>query len=99
MLKVQNYFTYSIVLYIICGIFVSPSSTKRYKGMKNSDKDNLINSNTACKRLGISRNTLYRLIKNGEIKPAIKMPGNNGSYFFRESELLKYQNRYRYESK
>lgn len=48
---------------------------------------NLVNSNEAAEVLGITRRQLLRLVKRGEIVPALKLPGHTGAYLFDPAPL------------
>jgi len=50
------------------------------------DEHGLINAASACRLLGVHRNTLYRLIQSGDI-PALKLT-HGGRWRFRRRELL-----------
>jgi excisionase family DNA binding protein len=47
----------------------------------------LLSSAQACERLGIDRSTLSRRVARGEIKAALKLPGETGAYLFDPAEV------------
>lgn len=50
-------------------------------------KPDLIGSSTVCQILGIERSTLIRWVQLKQIRPATKLPGPNGAYLYRRSEV------------
>ena len=55
------------------------------KKVGDKPSSDIISAPQACRFLSVHRNTLYKLIRNGEV-PAFKMT-NGGQWRFRKSEL------------
>jgi excisionase family DNA binding protein len=52
-----------------------------------SVKPDLIGTVEAAEILGVERSTLSRWVKEGEIEPAMRLPGKVGAYLFRRAYI------------
>lgn len=56
--------------------------------MAHRPSPNLLTSAEVCDMLGgIDRSTLSRMVKEGRITPAIKLPGLRGAFLFEPTEV------------
>lgn len=55
--------------------------------MHNETTPTLVPSAAVCSTLKIERSTLTRMVKDGRIAPAFKMPGKRGGYLFDPVEV------------
>lgn len=46
-----------------------------------------ISTGEAATRLGVSIRTIHRLVRDGELAPAVKFPGKTGGFMFDEDEV------------
>lgn len=51
--------------------------------------DKLLSTSQAATELNVHRSTLTRMVKNGEIKPAVQGEGIRGALFFYPAEIRK----------
>lgn len=54
--------------------------------MQTTDEP-LIGATEACEVLGVSKDTLIRMIARGEITPVHKLPGPTGAYLLNRAEV------------
>lgn len=50
-------------------------------------REPLMGTTEATEELGVSKDTLIRMVARGEITPAHKLPGPNGAYLFRRADI------------
>ena len=54
------------------------------------DNDPLLTSPQVGRALGMSARSVHRLAESGRLPAAHKLPGVNGSYLFRESDVRRF---------
>lgn len=52
------------------------------------DTADLIPSPEAGRLLGRSPRTVHRLVETGDLRPAMKLPGTNGTFLFHRADVL-----------
>ncbi len=55
--------------------------------LRDMSDDHLLTSPQVAHRLGKSIRTVHRLAESGDLVPVQKLPGPNGAYLFRESDV------------